>query len=102
PLMRGEHAVAVVAMKQLHEELAVLLPLLDGVAEQALDLPAREDVRADRVEGVDVDDEGKLLDKRAISPVDLSPLGRVDHRLLDGKLSLEHNARDAGRHLDQL
>ena len=36
-----------------------------------LDLPAREDVRADRVERVDVDDERQLLDQRAVAAGDL-------------------------------
>ena len=67
----GEHALAVVRMEEPREQLGVRCPLLDGVAEDRLDLAAREDVRADRVELVDVDDERELLDQRAIAADDL-------------------------------
>ena len=94
-LVRLEHPRLVLRMQQLHEQVAVVAPLLDGVAEQSFDLPAREDVRARRVERVDVDDERQLLDERAVAPVELATLaGR--------SLALEDDARDAGGHLDHL
>ena len=69
--VRGEHPVAVVGMKRANEEVRIVPPLLDGVAEQRLDLAAREDVRAGFVQRVDVDHEGQLFDERAVAPLDL-------------------------------
>ena len=66
-----EHALAVVRVEQPREQVGVGRPFLDAVAEHRLDLAAREDVRADRVELVEVDDERKLLDQRAIAAADL-------------------------------
>src|SRR4029079_15825922 len=48
--VRGEHALAVVRMEQPREQLGILRPFLDAEAEDRLDLPAREDIRADRVD----------------------------------------------------
>ncbi len=53
----GEHAFAIVRVEQAREQVGVGLPFVDAEAEDRLDLWAREDVRADRVERVDVDDE---------------------------------------------
>jgi hypothetical protein len=64
-LVRGENALAVLRMQDLDEQVVVLDPLDDGVAEHVLDLRARVDVRADVVETVDVDREGQLLHERA-------------------------------------
>src|SRR5262245_42762587 len=64
-LVRSEDAFAILGMEQLHEEVVVLGPLGDGVAEHRLDLRARVDVRADIVEPVDVDGQRQLLDERA-------------------------------------
>lgn len=47
-------------------------PLLDRVAEQRLDLVAREDVGAGLVQGVHVNDERQLLDERSVASLDLS------------------------------
>ncbi len=69
--VRGEHALAVFRVEQPGEQLGIGRPFLDAVAEDRLDLAAREDVRADRVERVDVDDERELLDQRAIAADDL-------------------------------
>ena len=69
--MRGEDALAVLRVEQPREELRVRRPFLDAVAEDRLDLPAREDVRADRIDLVEIDDERELLDQRAITPEDL-------------------------------
>ena len=67
----GEHTLAVVRMEEPREEVGVRRPLLDAVAEDRLDLPAREDVRADRVDLVEIHDERELLDQRAVAPADL-------------------------------
>jgi len=64
-LVRGEHALAILGMQDLDEEVAVLDPLLDGVAEHLLDLRARVHVRADVVQPVDVDGQRQLLDEHA-------------------------------------
>jgi hypothetical protein len=69
--VRGEHTLAIFGMEQPGEQLGVGRPFLDGVAENRLDLAAREDVRADRVELVEVDDERELLDQRAVAAIDL-------------------------------
>ena len=66
-----EDALAVVRMEQPREQLGVGRPFLDAVTEHRLDLAACEDVRADRVELVEVDDERQLLDQRAIAAADL-------------------------------
>src|SRR5690242_21452110 len=94
-LVRFEHAGSILRVEELDEQVPVVAPLLDGVAEQAFDLAAREDVGARRVECVDVDDERQLLDERAIAPVELAALTR-------GRLALEDDARDTRRHLDDL
>ena len=62
-----EHAFSVFLVQQVREQVGVGLPLVHAVAEKRLDLGAREDVRAHRVERVDVDDERKLLDQRAVA-----------------------------------
>ena len=72
--VRGEHAIAVIRMQSANEEVRIIAPLLDGVAEQRLDLATREDVGAALVQRVDVDDERQLLDERAVAPLDLSSL----------------------------
>ena len=72
--VRGEHAIAVIGMQRANEEVRIIPPLLDGVAEQRLDPAAREDVGAALVQSVDVDDERQLLDERAVTPLDLSSL----------------------------
>src|SRR5436190_2802521 len=74
--MGGEHALAVVLVEQSREQVGVGLPFLHAVTEEGFDLWAREDVGADRVECVDVDDERELLDQRAIAAADL-PRGQV-------------------------
>ena len=61
-----EHPLPVVGVEDLGEELAVLEPLLDGVAEQWDDLRAAEDRRAPLVLAVDVGDDRYLLDEAAI------------------------------------
>ena len=66
-----EHTLTVVRVEQPREEVGVGRPFLDAVAEHRLDLAAGEDVRADRVQLVEVDDERKLLDQRAIAAADL-------------------------------
>ena len=66
--VRCEHPLAVVGMERADEEIGVVRPLGGRVAEHRLDLLAGEDVRARRVERVDVDDQGKLLDQGAIAP----------------------------------
>jgi len=53
----GEHAVSVVRVKCANEEIGIVAPLLDGVAEQRFDVIAREDVGAALVERVDVNHE---------------------------------------------
>ena len=68
--VRSEHAVSVVRMKCANEEIRIVAPLLDGVAEQRFDLIAREDVGAALVERVDIDHERQLLDERAVAPLD--------------------------------
>ena len=72
--VRGEHAIAIIGMQGANEEVRIIPPLLDGVAEQRLDPAAREDVGAALVQSVDVDDERQLLDERAVTPLDLSSL----------------------------
>ena len=67
----GEHALAVLGVEQPAEQLRIRGPLVDAVTEHRLDLAAREDVRADRVQLVDVDDERELLDQGAIAAADL-------------------------------
>ncbi len=47
-LVRGEDTLAVLGVQELDEEVVVLGPFLDGVAEHGLDLRARVDVRAER------------------------------------------------------
>jgi len=54
-----------------------------------LDLGAREDVGADRVECIDVDDEGELLDQRAVAAADL-PGGQVVVALAERKRRRRH------------
>ncbi len=71
PRVRGQDAIAVLGVKRPHEESRVGSPLLDRVAEQGLDLRAREDVRAGGIERVDVHDERKLLDERPITAQDV-------------------------------
>ena len=72
----GEDALPVVRVQRADEQVAVVLPLLDRVAQQRLDLRAREDVRARLVEGVDVDDERELLNERSVAPLDLAGIRR--------------------------
>ena len=91
-LVRLEHTRLVLRMQKLHEQVAVVAPVLDGVAEQPFDLAAREDVRARRIERVDVDDERQLLDERAVATVELAALAGCG-------LALEDDARDARGHL---
>src|SRR4029077_20971791 len=67
----GEHAFAILGVEQAREQVGVGLPFVDAETEDRLDLRAREDVRADGVQRVDVDDERELLDQRAIAPRDL-------------------------------
>ena len=55
--VRSEYAVSVVRMKCANEEIRIVTPLLDGVAEQRFDVIAREDVGAALIERVDVDHE---------------------------------------------
>ena len=88
--MGGEHALAVVLVEQAREQVGVGLPLLHAVAEEGLDLWAREDVGADRVECVDVDDERELLDQRAIAAADL-PRGQVVVALAERKRRRRHH-----------
>ena len=80
PRVGGEDAVAVLGMQELDEEQLVGMPVRDRVAEDALDLAAGEDVRADSVERVGVDHERKLLHERAIPTVDLAALGSLTRR----------------------
>src|ERR671919_451677 len=54
-------------MQAAHEQSRVVRPLLDGIAEQRLDLRARVEVRAELVEGVDVRDQGQVLDEAAVA-----------------------------------
>jgi hypothetical protein len=70
--MRSKHAIAILGMQGANEEIRIIPPLLDGVAEEGLDPATREDVGASLVQRVDVDDERQLLDERAIAPLDLS------------------------------
>src|SRR3954471_8264696 len=86
----GEHSLAVVLVEQAREQVGVGLPLLQAVAEERLDLRAREDVGAARVERVDVDDERELLDQRAIAAADL-PRGQVVLALAERKRRRRHN-----------
>src|SRR5262249_38323075 len=72
-----EDALAVLGVKDSCEELGVVRPLLDAVAEDRLELGAREDVRAELVERVDIENEGQLLDERAVAPRDLLRGGLV-------------------------
>src|SRR6059058_5862384 len=58
-------------MEHTREELGIRRPFLGAVTEQRLDLRAGEDVRADRIELVEVDDERELFDQRAVAPRDL-------------------------------
>ena len=76
--VRGEHAVTIIWMQGANEEVRIIPPLLDGVAEEGFDPATREDVGAAFVQRVDVDDERQLLDERAVAPLDLSSL--VLHR----------------------
>jgi hypothetical protein len=46
PGVSGQDAVAIVVMQRAHEEQRVVQPLVDRIAEQRLDLLAREEVRA--------------------------------------------------------
>ena len=69
-----EHAIAIVRMQRSDEEVRIVAPLLDRVAEQRLDLATREDVRAAFVQGVHVDHERQLFDERAVTPLDLPSL----------------------------
>ena len=62
-----EHALTVLGVERPHEEVSLGEPLRRRVAEQRLDLRAREDVRARLVEGVDVDDERELFDQRPVA-----------------------------------
>ena len=55
--MGGEHAFPILGVEKTLEQVCLRRPFLDAVAEERLDLAAREDVRADLVERVDVDDE---------------------------------------------
>ncbi len=102
PRVRGQHPVTVVRMEQLDEQRLVGLPVRDGVAEDLLDLAAREDVGADGVELVGVDHERQLLHESAVPPVDLAPLGGLALGSGDRPFALEHDARDAPRDIDQL
>ena len=65
--VRVEHAVAIVGMKRTDEQRSVGGPLLDGVAEQRLDLAAREDVGALGIELVHVHDERELFDEDSVA-----------------------------------
>ena len=102
PGVSGEDAVAVFGMQKLDEEQLVGMPVRDRVAEDVLDLTAGEDVRADSVEGVGIDDKRKLFHERAIPPVDLAALGSFTRRRSESSFALEHDARDPCRHVDQL
>ena len=77
--VRREHTIAIVRVQRAHEEIRVGKPLVGRVAEQRLDLTAGEDVRALRVERVDVDDQGQLLDERAVAPHDVVVCLGVGH-----------------------
>jgi hypothetical protein len=70
-LVGRQHALAILRVQQAREQVRVGGPFLDAVAEDRLDLTAREYVRADLVECVDVDDERELLDERAVAAADL-------------------------------
>ena len=61
-----EHAVAIIGMQHLSEEVLVRGPLLGGVTGQPLDLRAEVEA-AGRAEIFDVDPAGQLLDERAKS-----------------------------------
>jgi hypothetical protein len=69
-----QDSIAILRMQRADEEVWILPPLLDGVAEQRLDLVTREDVGAALVQSVNVDDERELLDERAITALDLTSL----------------------------
>ena len=63
-LVRREHALPILGMQDLDEQVVVLDPLSNGVAEHLLDLRARVDVRADVVQSIDVHGQRQLLDER--------------------------------------
>src|SRR5439155_23452183 len=69
-----EHPVAIVRMQRADEEVRIVAPLRDRVAEQGLDLATREDVRAALVQSIHVDHERQLLDERAVTTLDLASL----------------------------
>src|SRR6476646_7666898 len=89
--MGGEHALSVVLVEQAREQVGVGLPLVHAVAEERLDLWAREDVGADRVECIDVDDERELLDQGAIAAADL-PRGQIVVALAERKRRRRHRS----------
>ena len=70
--MSRKDADPVLRVKRADEEVRIVSPLADRVAEERLDLLAREDVGARLVEGVDIDDERQLLDQSPIAPLDLT------------------------------
>ena len=100
--VRGEDPIAVFGMKELDEEQLVGMPVRDRVAEHVLDLAAREDVRADRVERVGIDHQRKLLHECAIAAVDLAALCGLTARRGNRSFALQNDAGDPGRDVDQL
>ena len=80
-------------MEDPDEELRVAHPLLDGVAEQRLDLRARVDVRGVVGELVDVDDQGQLLDESPVVVLQ-PPLPDVGAVELAGDVARQEHERD--------
>jgi hypothetical protein len=89
-LVLGQHALAVVGMNDLDEELLVVGPLLHRVAEHRLELRARVDIRAGLVETVDVDDQRTLFDEGPKMGLAEQVMVDLSLMLLVGGASLGH------------
>ena len=74
--MIAQDTIAIRRVQEPDEQIVLGRPLLGRVADHALDLGARIDVRAELVEPVDVDGERQLLHESAIAL-----LGRADRVL---------------------
>ncbi|GBC86264.1 hypothetical protein HRbin12_00250 [bacterium HR12] len=78
PAVQREDPLPVLLVQSRHPEVRLFAPLLDGEAQDLLDLRARVDVRGDVVDGVDVEDRRDPLDE---APVRLLRLPQSEHEL---------------------
>ena len=67
PRVRCEHALPIVGMEELDEEQRVRDPFVGRVSQHRLELRTRVDVRARRIDPVDVGGEWKLFDERPVA-----------------------------------